>query len=75
MWVLEVKKSGRCSIEVAALLRSNTHGKESWGWHSKDDKIIVLAVSDLYQKWPIPKSVIAAAIAEAKRICDMKNKK
>lgn len=74
MWIVHVKRSGRRCVEVAAIPERNRHGLESWGWHSKEDKIIVLSVSDLYQKWPIPESVIEAAITEAKIICNTKNK-
>ena len=71
-WVVNVKTCDNgYSLEVSAVIKG-THGEKSWGWPGKD-KEIVLSVKATSISAPIAKSIIAAAVEEAERICKIKN--
>lgn len=72
-WKVNTKVGdNRCSVEVSAVV-AGTHGDVSWGWHDDVDKIIVLYVSEVYQKRPISDEIIAQAEKEAQAICNERN--
>lgn len=74
MWLVQQKiTDDRRSVEISAISSVNDHGKISWGWHSPNEKYIVLSVNSLYQETPVADAIIEAARIEAQRICDEKN--
>lgn len=74
MWKVNTKiADNKMSVEISAVIEGS-HGDLSWGWHDDKEKVVVLRVSDMYQKYPVSDTIIAQAQKEAQAICDERNK-